>query len=163
MVDPETRGCTWLQQHWKHRPLPLRANSQKHIYFNFTFSLLCLQNCVTKQEKKQARHRDDSKFMIHQFTTQWLMVSHLMFSASKKQMTDNEANKKMLLLVNLFESELHTWIKAFNYCRQALETWSMKNILKDTKVALKNDSHTNVLWLNIEVRLTSTVTNWNTM
>jgi hypothetical protein len=60
--------------------------------------------------------------MIHQFTTQWLMVSHLMFSASKKQMTDNEANKKMLLLVNLFESELHTWIKAFNYCRQALET-----------------------------------------
>jgi len=60
--------------------------------------------------------------MKHQFTTQWLTVSHPKISASKKQRTDDGVNKKTLLLVNLFESELHTWIKAFNYCRQALET-----------------------------------------
>ena len=70
-------------------------------------------------------------------------MSHLKIFDSKKQRRDDEVNKKMLLLVTLFESELHTWIKAFNYCRQALETWSMKKILKDTKVALKTDIHAN--------------------
>jgi len=50
------------------------------------------------------------------------MVSHLkIFASKKKQRTDDEVNKK-LLLVTLFESELHTWVKACNYCRQALET-----------------------------------------
>jgi len=103
-------------------------------------------------------------YKIHETSVHhWSMVSHLKIFASKEQRTDDEVKKKMPVLINLFESELHTWIKAFNYCRQTLETWSMKKILKDIKVALKTDIHANVMWLNKEAWLTSTAMNWNTM